>query len=280
MMTQHWIDIGIKLHVRQWGMDGTETPVLLVHGLSSNAQTWDGVAGRLAAWGHPVVAVDQRGHGLSDKPDDGYDFETVTADLNALLTQLGWQKPLVAGQSWGGNVVLAFGARYPDRARGLVFVDGGFLDIQARPDATWEQIEQKLKPPPLAGMPLAQISQYMRQAHSDWDEEGIAGTLANFEHLPDGTIRPWLTWARHRQILYALWVQRPQTLYPLVTAPVLITAAQQDKPDPHQQQQVNAADTQLRHATTHWFEQTDHDIHVHRPAQLTALIRQFNNDIL
>ncbi len=54
-------------------------PFLLVHGLASNARTWDGVAARLAAEGHPVVAIDQRGHGLSDKPDDGYDYATVTA---------------------------------------------------------------------------------------------------------------------------------------------------------------------------------------------------------
>ena len=52
--------------------DGERRPFLLVHGLSSNARTWDGVAAGLAAAGHEVVAVDQRGHGHSDSATDGY----------------------------------------------------------------------------------------------------------------------------------------------------------------------------------------------------------------
>ena len=70
----------ISLNVRTRALDAAGTPVLLVHGLASNARLWDGVASRLAADGHPVAAVDQRGHGQSDKPDGGYDFATLTED--------------------------------------------------------------------------------------------------------------------------------------------------------------------------------------------------------
>ncbi|MDQ1426431.1 MAG: lipase, partial [Acidimicrobiaceae bacterium] len=86
--------------------DGDGRPFLLVHGLASNARLWDGVADHLAAADHAVVTVDQRGHGQSSKPDHGYDFATVVADLVALIDALDLDRPIVAGQSWGGNVVL------------------------------------------------------------------------------------------------------------------------------------------------------------------------------
>jgi alpha-beta hydrolase superfamily lysophospholipase len=54
---------GARLAVRRWRADGA--PILLVHGLASNARTWDGVAEALVAAGHDVAAVDLRGHGAS-----------------------------------------------------------------------------------------------------------------------------------------------------------------------------------------------------------------------
>ena len=73
------IDIGFQMSVREWRPNkaiAERRPFLLVHGLSSNARTWDGVAAELSAAGHPVVAIDQRGHGRSEKPpiSAGYDF--------------------------------------------------------------------------------------------------------------------------------------------------------------------------------------------------------------
>ena len=61
---------GPRLALRR--ADGDRRPFLLVHGLSSNARLWDGVGRRLAAAGHQVVAVDQRGHGRSEQVADGY----------------------------------------------------------------------------------------------------------------------------------------------------------------------------------------------------------------
>jgi len=76
----------------------------LVHGLSSNARTWDQVASRLAKAGHQVAAIDQRGHGLSEKPDNGYDFPSISKDLQNIIQQLDWHQPILVGQSWGGEM--------------------------------------------------------------------------------------------------------------------------------------------------------------------------------
>ena len=264
----------LALHVREW--PGDRQPFVLVHGLASNARTWDQVAARLAADGHRVIAVDQRGHGLADKPDDGYDFATVAEDLCLLMDELGVDAPILAGQSWGGNVALVFGAVYPERAAGLAFVDGGFIDMQMRPNAAWEQVAVDLRPPSLLGIPRVDIAARMRHFHPEWDEAGLEGALANFETLADGTIRPWLTLERHMTILRALWEQRPGVFYPLVQAPVVIAAAA-DHRNPEwmaiKAAQVAAAAEALPRASVHWFEETDHDIHMHRPAALVDLFR-------
>ena len=61
--------------------------LVLLHGLASQAHIWDLVAPLLID-SFRVIAIDQRGHGLSDKPDSGYDWATVTADLDAILNAL------------------------------------------------------------------------------------------------------------------------------------------------------------------------------------------------
>ncbi len=263
---------GLRLHLLEW--PGAGQVYVLLHGLASNARTWGGVGAALAAAGNRVIAVDQRGHGLSDKPDAGYDFASICADLHSLLDALKLEHPIIVGQSWGGNVVLEFGARYPGRARGLAFVDGGILDLQEHPSgADWESIAEALRPPLLAGTPRSAIQQMIAQHNPEWDDAGVEATLANFELLPDGTVRPWLTLDRHMLILRALWEQRPGDLYPRVTEPVLICAADDGNVawTVAKHRMVAAAQGLLAHSDVQWFHNTAHDIHVHRPAELASL---------
>lgn len=278
----------LELHVLYWR--GERRPFVLLHGLASNARTWAAVAGYLQAAGHAVYAVDQRGHGRSDKPSSdsdasaggGYSIPIVAEDLALLCDTLLLRTPIIAGQSWGGNVVLEFGARYVARAAGLVMVDGGFLDLQARPDVTWEKIADQLRPPPLAGTQRSALRQRLASWHPDWSEEGIEATLDNFETLPDGTIRPWLTLDRHMRVLRSLWDQRPPQLYGLVQTPVLIAAADDaDNPEWRalKHRQVAAAAASLPNVEVHWFADTAHDIHVHRPDALAALMLQWSEPL-
>ena len=186
--SDRWLEVrGNRLHIREWEGDGV--PFVLLHGLSSNAMTWEAVAQRLNAAGHRVVTLDQRGHGLSDKPETGYGFDQVTADLQEGIDTLKfYERPVVAGQSWGAGVVLQFVARYPETARGIVLVDGGFMSMRSRgAQMPWEEFWERLKPPVLAGRKRVEMQRRMREFHPDWSDEGIEHTLANFETLPDGT---------------------------------------------------------------------------------------------
>ncbi len=209
----------VSLEVRHWPASGM--PFLLIHGLASNARLWDGVAPLLAQAGHRVVAVDQRGHGQSDKPDDGYDFATLTTDLLALCDKLDLDAVVAVGQSWGANVALELGHRAPGRVRGVVCVDGGTIDMSRRfPE--WEEAAATLAPPMLTGIPATEIEAYLRRAHGDWPEAGIQGALANFARRDNGTVAPWLSRNRHMVILRELWAHHPSALFPDLETPVIL----------------------------------------------------------
>ena len=266
---------GVELSVITANPDGPRTPVLMVHGLASNARLWDGVAAALAEAGHPVAAVDQRGHGRSSKPDTGYDFATLTSDLVDLIAALGWAErpPVVAGQSWGGNVVLDLAARHPGVISALVMVDGGTIELSAR-FADWPTCEAALAPPPLIGTPAGDFERMIRSHHPSWPEAGVAGTLANMEVLDDGTIRPWLSRDNHMRILRQLWEHRPRDLYPQVDAPALLLMAA-DGSNPRwmagKREEVAAAESGLRRSDIHWID-GDHDLHAQYPDRVAGLI--------
>lgn len=255
---------GVALHGLAWP-DGGGRPVLLVHGLSSNCRTWEATARHLAAEGHPVVAVDLRGHGRSDKPDGGYDFATLVADVVEVLDGLGWDAPLVAGQSTGGNLAVELAAGHPGRVAGVAGVDGGVLDL-ARQLPSWEECEAALAPPRLDGTPLADIEARIRLAHPTWSDEGVSATLANLEALPDGTARPWLRRDRHLRVLRALWEQRPVELVARVGVPVLLLLARPGgRADPARQADAERARDANPAVEVAWIDGS-HDLHVEHPA--------------
>ncbi len=259
---------GVELAVRLFEGAG-RPPVLLVHGLASNARLWDGVAARLAQLGHPVAAVDQRGHGRSDKPNSGYDFATLTADLVAVIGALGWERPLVAGQSWGGNVVLELAIRHPDSTRAVACVDGGWIELAGR-FPTWDAARAALTPPRLVGLKAAEFEAMIRGGHPDWPEAGIQGTMANVEVRGDGTIAPWLSLDHHLTILRQLWEHRPSERYRLVPVPVLLVPAG-DGQGP-QRRHVAGAEAAIPTVRTQWFTGADHDIHAQHPVELADLL--------
>jgi len=259
---------GVTLRVRRWQAPGR--PFVLVHGLASNARVWDGVAARLAARGFGAYAVDLRGHGESDRPDEGYDTETAAADVAVLVELLGLDRPVLAGQSWGGNVVVELAARRPALPHALGLIDGGWLHLADR-FATADEAWAALAPPRLPAIPLAEMRARLRRWHPDWPESGIEGTLGNFEEQPDGTARVRLTRDRHESILRSLWAHRPRELYPRIAAPVLLLPAGQRPPDGRPGTgRVAEAAAALRRAEVRWYDGADHDLHAQHPARLAA----------
>jgi pimeloyl-ACP methyl ester carboxylesterase len=93
---------GIKLHYLEWGEAG-KPDLLLVHGWSSFAQSWNGIAECFQDRYH-IIAPDLRGHGESDKPQTGYRLRDFSEDVRQLIQNLNLKRPAYAGHSWGGNI--------------------------------------------------------------------------------------------------------------------------------------------------------------------------------
>ena len=111
---------GVRLCYEEAGTSAA--PIVFVHGWCCDHSHFAPQFGHFSAR-HRVVAVDQRGFGASDKPDQKYTIEGFADDLAWLCRELGLEKPALVGHSMGGAVVLATAARHPTLPRAVVLCD-------------------------------------------------------------------------------------------------------------------------------------------------------------
>lgn len=132
---------GITLHHTDSGGDGR--PVVLIHGWPLSGASWSEQVPALTAAGYRVVTYDRRGFGGSDKPADGYDYDTFTADLAGLLEGLDLRDATLVGFSMGGGEVVRYlGTRGSERVRSAVLagaVPPYLLKTDDNPDGGLEE---------------------------------------------------------------------------------------------------------------------------------------------
>lgn len=110
----------VRLHVEDSGGGGR--PVVLIHGWPLSAESWKEQIGPLRDAGHRVIAYDRRGFGRSDKPDGGYDYDTLAADLAGILESSDLRDVTLVGFSMGGGEVARYVANHgEDRLHSVVF---------------------------------------------------------------------------------------------------------------------------------------------------------------
>jgi non-heme chloroperoxidase len=272
---------GVRLHLRRWFPPAVIRPgvgdrppardFLLVHGLSSNARLWDEVAARLAAAGHEATAVDLRSHGESDAPDDGYDTATAAADVATIAGHLGIVDAVVAGQSWGGNVVVRLAVEHPDVVAALALVDGGWFS-PADAFESWALAERRMRPPDVDGQPAAAMRARMRSGHPQWSNAAIEATVANLREEPDGTIRRRLSIEHHMQIARSMWDDPPTSYYPRVAVPVLLMPALPADPDTAavRLERIGRVAAALPDASISEYQGGDHDLHAQQPSHVAG----------
>jgi pimeloyl-ACP methyl ester carboxylesterase len=275
------VDAGpVALRARSWPA-GSGRPVLLVHGLSSNARLWDGVAARLAADGHPVLAVDLRGHGASaDVPDTDTDdpdapptdpTHTAAQDLDAVCADLGWSAPVVAGHAWGANIALQLAADRPDLVHGLALVDGGWLHLGDQ----WQTLDEAwglIAPPRFDGTTTAELEAALRAGHPGWSDTAIDAALGNVHERADGSITPWLDRERHRAIIGSMLRHQPRKLYPRIHCPVRLLAVFSPTGPPRKREQVAEAVAGLPDVELVTFPGADHDLHAQQPDRVAEVV--------
>lgn len=275
---------GLRLHYRRWLPQELKThlpPLLLLHGLASSVHIWNLVAPLLAARGYGVTALDQRGHGESDKPTSGYDYETIIADDAAAARQLGIEHPVVVGHSWGASVALQYAVTHPDNVTALVLVDGAANQLSQRSGWTREQAIQDLAPPRFAGTPRETFLSYVRSGPllALWSPELEDSILHIVQLREDDTVAPRLDFENHLQIIGAMWDQPTFELYRQVRCPVKLVIAEQEPEN--DRMRAFAAMRKEGLARIHEvcpqaevviMHDTIHDIPFHRPQELAEEI--------
>jgi 4,5:9,10-diseco-3-hydroxy-5,9,17-trioxoandrosta-1(10),2-diene-4-oate hydrolase len=129
----------LRLHYHEAGV-GNGPTVVLLHGGGPGASSWSNFGRNIAvlAESFHVIAVDQPGFGLSDKPESHPQYFTHSSSaLNDLFTKLGIERAHLVGNSLGGGTAVRFALNYPERAGRLVLMGPGGLSINLfAPDPT------------------------------------------------------------------------------------------------------------------------------------------------
>ena len=214
--------LDVRLRATQWWGEGV--PVLLLHGLASSRRFWDLVVPGLL--GLRVVALDQRGHGDSQRPPGPYDGAAVLGDALTALDALGLSRVVVVGHSWGATTALRLAASAPDRVLAVVAIDGG-LGLGQDDGSSRAETRQRLTPPRWA-LPPDELRARMRSGPLApwWTEAVEAALLPLFAVGPDGLARARLPFEAHMAIVDDLLDSDPAALLPSVRCPAWLVTCE------------------------------------------------------
>jgi len=176
---------GLRLHYLDYGTAG-RPPMLCVHGGAAHAHWFDFVASGLNDAYH-VMAIDQRGHGDSERaPDANYSYGRYAADLGEAIDNLGLTNLVLIGHSMGGMVSLQYAAQRPQRLGKLIIVDSTLRmtedriarlrDIGERPGSSYASREEfitryRLRPTGTTAAP--HVIRHLAENGSRLDDDGL-----------------------------------------------------------------------------------------------------------
>ena len=178
---------GLNLHYLDH--PGGEPALVLLPGLTANAHEFDGLIAAGLSPHFRVIALDLRGRGLCDKPEQGYTMADHAADVIGLLDALDMEQVVLVGHSFGALLAIYIGSQYPDRVSRMALIDVSeaatqpktaelikpSLDRLGRILPSWEVYKQEMqKMPYLDGF---------------WDDSLEAYFRADMQSNDDGTVQ-------------------------------------------------------------------------------------------
>ena len=142
-------------------------PLMLVHGVACHRGFW---APQLRHFARRcrVVAVDLRGHGESDAPEQAYTMQAFADDLVWMSTRLELSRPVLVGHSLGGLVALELAAAFPNRVAAVVLIDSVLLPAANRPGVV-QQLVAALRGPE----PADALRSYFENFFTRDDDPGV-----------------------------------------------------------------------------------------------------------
>ncbi len=225
---------GDRIHFLDWGGSFGAAGVLLIHGLSSTAWSWTTVARRLRPL-RRVVAMDLRGHGLSDAPTDGYDPKTLAGDAVAvaegsgLLTEPG-DRVVVAGHGFGAIVAAWTANALGTRCAGVVLVDGGWESLET---ASGMEVDEFLRgidePPEVMRSMGAFLADREAFDAASWDADQERAARAMMVETHAGHVVPATRPHATEACVRAMFAYEPASALAAIAAPVTAMVAADDE---------------------------------------------------
>ncbi len=262
---------GVRIHFLEWTPEPRverAPPVLLLHGLSSNARYWERLARHLTD--RRLVALDQRGHGLTGQRSNaavlsvGYAMEQLLDDVAFAIAELGLGKPVVVGHSWGATVALELVGTRPELASGLVFIDG---PVQSAANLfSWDEAQRIMQPPlPRFASFSEAVAESMHDFEGAWDDDLEAFVKARIIADGDSFILS-LTGPVRLELLRGLYESQPDVLWPRVEVPAVALLAQRSAARISRSTQIGVERlaTIAPSVGVRWFD-TPHDIPLFMP---------------
>ncbi|MER7703348.1 alpha/beta hydrolase [Kitasatospora sp. NPDC097605] len=256
---------GVRLSCRDTGepdaAGGAGRPVVLLHGLAGHSGEWDALVARLRPR-HRVVAVDQRGHGASERRPGDVSRAAHVADTAAVLAALDLRGAVLVGQSLGGHTAMLTAAAHPGQVHALVLVEAG-------PAAASPGVQAEIAGW-LDSWPLPFPS---REAAADFLGGGPvgAGWAAGLERRADGW---WPGFDRDVMVDSLAENARRDfwTEWAALTCPTLVVLGRRGIIPPAELAEM----LRLRPDTTATtLRDTGHDLHLEHPDELARLVLDF-----
>ena len=193
------VEPGDRIHFLDWGGGGgpgeAVAGILLIHGLSNTAWSWNPVARRIPPSRH-VVAMDLRGHGLSDAPTHGYDEAIFAGDVLAVAEGSGLlatadDRVVLAGHGFGAIAAAWAAVEMGERCAGLVLVDGGWESIE---EASGMEVDEFLRgldePPEVMRSMTAYLADREAFDPATWDADQQKAARATVVETHAGKVVP------------------------------------------------------------------------------------------
>jgi pimeloyl-ACP methyl ester carboxylesterase len=285
------VEAGDRIHFLDW--DGRRAAsgrgVLAIHGLGQTAWVWTPVARRLGGPGGPVqfVAMDLRGHGLSDAPtDDGaYDLDRLADDAVAvaegsgLLAEADAAAVVLAGHGFGAIVAAEAARRLAARCAGVLLVDGGWESLEASTGVESDEFLRGLDEPPEV---MRSIGAFLADRRAfdpaSWDADQDRAARATIVETHAGRVVPSARPHAIEASVRTMFDYDPLTTLPAIDARVVALVAFADGDTDAERRLALAAASDARVAAGRTpiesveFDGIGHNLMRYRPREVAAAI--------
>jgi pimeloyl-ACP methyl ester carboxylesterase len=271
---------GLKFHLYRWaGSD--PRPLFLLHGWGDTGETYQFLVDHLDA-SRTCIAIDMRGFGRTQWPDDGYWFPDYLADVDALLEQLSPHESVdLLGHSMGGNIAMLYAGVRPKRVRTLISLEGFGMprtSPEQAPDRYAQWLDEVKRGSEFAVYDsYEQFVSVLARRNPRTPTERLQFIARSWGRQRDDGRVELRADPKHKRVNPVLY-QRDQaeTCWRAIEAPMLFVAADQSELAKRMGSEIG---TQLqalvRHGTFATVADAGHMMHHERPQELASLIERF-----